>query len=236
MISAIVLSGGSGSRMKSDIPKQYLELAGKPILYYALKAFQDSDVNEIILVASASYVEYCKTQIVEKYSFDKVKAVVEGGEERYNSVYEGLKAVSKSCEYVLIHDGARPLVSNEIIEKSINQVKKDKACVVGVPVKDTIKVIDESGYAEWTPERSSLWQVQTPQTFEYQLICNAYEKVFSDIQDKKALPIITDDAMIVEYAEEKKVRIIQGDYENIKVTTPEDMGVAELFLKKFKKI
>ena len=138
MISAIVLSGGSGSRMKSDMPKQYLELNGKPVLYYALKAFQDSCVDEIVIVAGSNYLDFCQKEIVEKYALDKVVSIVEGGKERYHSVYEGLKAVNDKCEYVLIHDGARPLLTNEIIEKSIESVKKDKACIVGVPVKDTI--------------------------------------------------------------------------------------------------
>lgn len=236
MISAIVLSGGSGSRMKSDMPKQYLELNGKPVLYYALKAFQDSCVDEIVIVAGSNYLDFCQKEIVEKYALDKVVSIVEGGKERYHSVYEGLKAVNDKCEYVLIHDGARPLLTNKIIEKSIESVKKDKACVVGVPVKDTIKVIDELGYADATPDRSTLWQVQTPQTFDYELIEEAYKKVFNDMAQGKDVPTITDDAMIIEYASDKKVRMIHGDYRNIKVTTPEDMGVAELFLKNSKKI
>lgn len=236
MISAIVLSGGSGSRMKSDMPKQYLELNGKPVLYYALKAFQDSCVDEIVIVAGSNYLDFCQKEIVEKYALDKVVSIVEGGKERYHSVYEGLKAVNDKCEYVLIHDGARPLLTNEIIEKSIESVKKDKACVVGVPVKDTIKVIDELGYADATLDRATLWQVQTPQTFDYVLIDEAYKKVFDDMAQGKDVPTITDDAMIIEYASDKKVRMIHGDYRNIKVTTPEDMGVAELFLKNSKKI
>ena len=236
MISAIVLSGGSGSRMKSDMPKQYLELNGKPVLYYALKAFQDSCVDEIVIVVGSNYLDFCQKEIVEKYALDKVVSIVEGGKERYHSVYEGLKAVNDKCEYVLIHDGARPLLTNEIIEKSIESVKKDKACVVGVPVKDTIKVIDELGYADATLDRATLWQVQTPQTFDYVLIDEAYKKVFDDMAQGKDVPTITDDAMIIEYASDKKVRMIHGDYRNIKVTTPEDMGVAELFLKNSKKI
>ena len=137
---------------------------------------------------------------------------------------------------MLIHDGARPLVDNEIIVRSIHTVEKEKACVAGMPVKDTIKVSDELGYSANTPDRKSLWQIQTPQCFEYDLLAQSYDKLFSDMSCGKSVPAITDDAMIVEYGSDTKVRLIEGSYENIKVTTPEDMGIAELFLKKRRKM
>ena len=133
---------------------------------------------------------------------------------------------------MLIHDGARPLVDNAIIVRSMHTVEKEKACVAGMPVKDTIKVSDEFGYSANTPDRKSLWQIQTPQCFEYNLLARSYDKLFSDMSYGKSVPVITDDAMIVEYGSDTKVKLIEGSYENIKVTTPEDMGIAELFLKK----
>ena len=140
--TAIILSAGTGSRMKSNMPKQYMELLGQPVIYYSIKAFEDSPVDEIVIVCSADYIEYFRHSIIEKYGFKKVKAIVQGGKERYNSVYEGLKAAN-GTDYVLIHDGARPLVDNEIIVRSMHTVEKEKACVAGMPVKDTIKVSDE---------------------------------------------------------------------------------------------
>lgn len=233
-IAAIVLSAGSGKRMKSDIPKQYLNLAGKPVIYYSLKAFQDSRVDEIVLVAGADDVEYCRKEIVEKYHLTKVRRIVGGGQERYDSVFEGLKAI-EAADYVMIHDGARPMLTGEMIAQSLQAVRQDGACVLAVPVKDTIKVADAEHFASHTPDRSSLWAIQTPQTFSYSLICHAYEKLYQDRQSGKEIPLITDDAMVAEYAGGCKVRLVESNYENIKITTPEDMSVAEVFLKKIKK-
>ena len=176
-ITAVVLAAGAGKRMHSDVHKQYMMLAGRPVLFYALQAFAESAVTDIVVVVGAGEIDYCRKEIVEKYHIQKVCAVVEGGRERYHSVYEGLKAADGS-DYVLIHDGARPLVTADIISRSIACVREGDSCVVGMPVKDTIKVVGADGFAKETPERSSLWQVQTPQTFPYGRIRKAYEKVF----------------------------------------------------------
>lgn len=229
-ITAIVLSAGKGSRMKSDIPKQYMSLNDKPVIYYSLKAFEDSPVSQIVLVTGKEDVAYCEKEIVQKYRFKKVVAVVAGGAERYDSVYCGLLAVPDT-DYVLIHDGARPMVDQKIINDSIECVKKAKACVVGMPSKDTIKISDEQNYAIDTPDRKTLWSIQTPQAFSYELICNAYSKLYKDIAQGKDIPTITDDAMVVEYATNQKVKLIEGNYENIKITTPEDILIADIFLK-----
>lgn len=229
-ITAIVLSAGKGSRMKSDIPKQYMSLNDKPVIYYSLKAFEDSSVSQIVLVTGKEDVAYCEKEIVQKYRFKKVVAVVAGGAERYDSVYCGLLA-APDTDYVLIHDGARPMVDQKIINDSIECVKKAKACVVGMPSKDTIKISDEQNYAIDTPDRKTLWSIQTPQAFSYELICNAYSKLYKDIAQGKDIPTITDDAMVVEYATNQKVKLIEGNYENIKITTPEDILIADIFLK-----
>lgn len=228
--AAIVLSAGTGRRMNSNIPKQYMMLENYPVLYYSLKAFDDSDVDEVVLVTGAEDIDYCRKEIVEHYGFQKVKAVVAGGSERYLSVWEGLKAAD--ADYVLIHDGARPLIDAESIRASMEAVRKEKACILGVPVKDTIKCADDRDYVKNTPERKSLWIIQTPQSFSYELLTEAYRRLF-DAQNKgEELPAITDDAMIVEQMTECKVKIIRGRYENIKITTPEDIPMAKLFLKK----
>lgn len=223
--TAIVLAAGSGKRMNTIVHKQYLLLDGKPILYYSLKAFEDSPVSEVVLVTGDGEEEYCQKEIIQKYGLRKVCHVVKGGKERYHSVYEGLKAVCKA-DYVLIHDGARPFIDEKIIERSIRAVEKYQACVVGMPVKDTIKIADELGFAAETPDRKHVWQVQTPQTFCYSLIMQAYEKLMACSKRQ-----VTDDAMVLEQMTNQTVKLIEGSYRNIKITTPEDLLVAETYLK-----
>lgn len=224
-VTAIVLAAGQGTRMGGKTAKQYLLLDGRPVLYYALLAFEKSMVDEIILVAGEKNLPFCRTEIVEKYGFSKVTRIVAGGKERYHSVYQGLKAAG-GADYVLIHDGARPFVSDDIISRTIEAVKKEKACVVAMPVKDTIKIANEDHYAIETPNRSKVWMIQTPQAFSYDLILHAYEKVLASGD-----AVITDDAMVLEKAENIPVKLVQGSYTNIKITTPEDMKIAEIFLK-----
>ncbi len=223
-ITAVVLAGGQGRRMQSNIPKQYLLLNGKPILYYSLMVFEQSRVDEIVLVTGEEEREYCRKEIVERFGFQKVRAVVAGGKERYHSVYAGLKSCL-GCDYVMIHDGARPFLTEEMIERSIEAVERDRACAVGMPVKDTIKICDENGYVEQTPKREQVWMIQTPQSFEYCLIEQAYRMV---IESGRA---VTDDAMAVEVFLKEKVRLVEGSYMNIKITTPEDLIIAEQMMK-----
>lgn len=231
-IAAVCLAAGQGKRMESKVQKQYLLIQDKPVLYYALKAFQDSRIEDVILVVGTGEEEYCRKEIVEKYGFTKVKSIVAGGKERYHSVFHGLQAV-KDADYVLIHDGARPFLTQEIIERCIQGSKEYKACVAGMPVKDTIKLADSEGNIESTPERSRVWMIQTPQAFEYSLIKDAYTILIEqENQGIKTSNPVTDDAMVVEYFMNQKVHLVYGSYENIKITTPEDMQIAEAFLKK----
>ena len=230
--AAVVLAAGQGKRMQSAVAKQFLLLDGKPVIYHALRASEDSNVDGIILVTGPDEIEYCKKEIVEQYGFKKVINVIAGGKERYHSVYEGLCALHSVLEdegIVLIHDGARPMVTGEIIERTIESAKEYGACVAAMPVKDTIKIADDQQFSQMTPDRSTLWQIQTPQVFRYELVYDAYKKLMSDISYQKG---ITDDAMVVESMCSGKVKLVEGSYENIKVTTPEDMIVAESFLKR----
>ena len=222
--AAVVLAAGSGKRMGTAVHKQYLLIKDRPVIYYTLQAFEDSEVDEVILVTGADEVDYCRREIVEAYRFKKVRDVVAGGKERYDSVYEGLKALS-GCEYVLIHDGARPLISRTLINANINCVQETKACITAVPAKDTIKVADNKGYVAGTPDRSKLWQIQTPQTFSYALVSEAYRK-----RAEAGDASITDDAMVVEKYADHSIYLLKGDYRNIKITTPEDLVIAEAFL------
>ena len=223
--TAIVLAAGSGKRMNSKVHKQYLIIQDRPVLYYSLKAFEDSAVDEIVLVVGKGEEKFCRKEIVDKYGISKVKAIVEGGKERYHSVFEGLKQTS-DADYVLIHDGARPFVNQDIIRRCMQEVQKYQACVVGMPVKDTIKIADEGGYAKQTPDRKNVWMIQTPQTFSYALIYEAYEEML-----KTEETAITDDAMVLERIKGKKSKLIEGSYRNIKITTPEDLLIANVYLQ-----
>jgi len=225
--TAIVLAAGKGSRMQSAVPKQYLELCGKPVLYYSLAAFEESFIDEIILVAGKDDISYCKEQIVERYGFQKVTEIIAGGAERYLSVYQGLLA-AEEADYVYIHDGARPFVDAAILSDAKACVEQYQACVAGMPVKDTIKIVDAEDFAKETPERKYVWQVQTPQVFSYALVREAYDMLMED-QDAYS---VTDDAMVVETMLNYPVKLFRASYKNIKITTPEDLQIAELFVQR----
>ncbi|MFP3153478.1 2-C-methyl-D-erythritol 4-phosphate cytidylyltransferase [Lachnospiraceae bacterium ZAX-1] len=227
--TAIILAAGQGKRMNAKIQKQYLMLNDKPLIYYSLKSFEDSPVDEIILVAGVGEIEYCKEEIVKRYGFLKVCAVVAGGRERYHSVFCGLRAVRES-DFVLIHDGARPFVDVPIIIRAMEGALKFKACAVGMPVKDTIKIADEKCFATMTPKRNHVWMMQTPQAFSFLLLYDGYKKLL----DREAAAeeiFVTDDAMVIETFGNTAVKLIEGSYENIKITTPEDLEIARIFSK-----
>ncbi|MCD8023230.1 MAG: 2-C-methyl-D-erythritol 4-phosphate cytidylyltransferase [Lachnospiraceae bacterium] len=249
--AAIVLAGGNGSRMKSRIKKQYLLLGEYPVLWYSLKVFQkNSHIDEIVLVCGAGETEQCRRQFVEEYGFSKITSVTEGGKERYHSVYEGLKAL-KDCEYVLIHDGARPFIDDAMLDRVFAYLPDCPACVAGMPVKDTIKIGNENGYVEQTLPREKLWMIQTPQAFSYSLIRRAYDELIRREQEdcaknepeqtgsehrdsERGKMNITDDAMVVESVLGVPVKLIEGSYDNIKITTPEDLVLAGALLSRYK--
>ena len=229
---AIVLSAGTGSRMGSSVPKQYLPLLDRPVIYYSLKAFEDSPyIDEILLVAGADDLSYVKEEIVDKYGFAKVTAILAGGKERYFSVANALKNLEGKDGYVMIHDGARPMLTGEIIGRLYEGVCTYEAVCAAVPVKDTIKIVDEEGFAVRTPDRKTVYAVQTPQVFSLPLITGAYGELLQN-PDTYRNVTVTDDAMVVECVYGKKVKMLQGSYENIKITTPEDMEVAKVYLSK----
>ena len=224
--TAIVLAAGQGKRMHSKIQKQFLEIGGKPILYYSMECFQKSPlIQDIILVTGEDMISYCQSEIVEKYGFTKVCKVTAGGKERYDSVYAGLLCC-QDTDYVCIHDGARPFVTEEMIQRGYEAVKRTNACIMGMPSKDTVKLADPSGYIKETPDRKIVWNIQTPQIFSYDLIRGAYESI-----RKKDMSNVTDDAMVVEQETGTKILLVEGSYQNIKITTPEDLAVAEAFLR-----
>lgn len=224
-VAAIIVAGGSGKRMGMGIKKQFIELEGKSVLAHTVEAFNKCKVvDEIIVVVGKEDQEKVKREVIKLYGYTKVTRVVEGGAERQDSVYNGLMATSKETEYVMIHDGARPFISGEIIERALTSTKEKEATVVAVPVKDTIKVVKETLEVEATPNRNTLWSVQTPQSFKREILVRAYD----DAKAKKLQ--VTDDSMLVE-AYGHKVYIVEGDYNNIKITTPEDLAIGQAILK-----
>lgn len=232
--TAIVLAGGRGRRMGTAQSKMYLLIQDKPVLYYSLDVFEKSRViDEVILVTGKGQIPYCRQKLVEEYGFQKIKTVVEGGAERYHSVWEGLRVLEKEKRkggYVFIHDGARPFISEEILERAYREVCKSRACVVGMPVKDTIKIADEKGCIHMTPNRSLVWQIQTPQVFAEELILPAYREVIEKEKELLEQGIqITDDAMVVENVCGCPVRLVEGSYGNLKITTPDDLEIAKIF-------
>lgn len=228
-VVAVLLSGGKGSRMKSDIPKQYMELMGEPLIYYPLKTLQESFVDEIVLVCSEESYDFC-SELVAENEFYKVCSIVSGGKERYHSVNNGLAAI-EDADYVFIHDGARAFVSKEVLSNCLKDVIEHGACVAAVPVKDTIKV-SSTGFIEDSPNRNTLYSVQTPQCFKFNEIKEAYSKLV--LREKEVIDSginITDDTFVYSYFTGKDVYLSTGSYKNIKVTTPEDMVLGEAFLK-----
>ena len=224
MNGVVIVAAGTGSRMNMGINKQFIKLEGKEIIAYTIEKFyNNSNIEDIVVVVKEDESEFFKKEILDKYNFKNVK-IAYGGKERQDSVYNGLKLLDEKCDVVLIHDGARPLVSDKIIDKSIEEAKEHKAIVVGVPVKDTIKVIDNDKNIVDTPNRSVLWAVQTPQTFDYNILIDAYKDAF------KNKFYGTDDAMLVERIG-YKVKMLEGSYNNIKITTQEDLNIGSQILR-----
>ncbi|MCX7747851.1 MAG: 2-C-methyl-D-erythritol 4-phosphate cytidylyltransferase [Clostridia bacterium] len=224
-VSVVIVAAGKGTRMNMDINKQYIEVQGIPVLARTIKVFEELEcIDEIILVVNTQDIIYCSKDIVELYDLNKVTNIVAGGSERQNSVYNGLMEVKKSCDIVLIHDGARPFVDKRSVEESIQMAQEFGASCVAVKVKDTIKMSDDKGFVKATVDRSRLWAIQTPQAFKYEVIIEAHKKAIEDSF------LGTDDAMLVERLG-YRLKIAEGSYNNIKITTKEDLLLAELICK-----
>lgn len=233
----ILLAAGSGSRMKSKVAKQYMPLGGKPVLWYSLTAAEQSAViDRCILVVGADDLNAVREEIVERYAFRKVEKIIAGGAQRYDSVYQALMALPKKAEtdrpeLIFIHDGARPFLTEEILQRTYDDALRYGACVAGMPVKDTMRIADASGFAKSTPDRKRVWEIQTPQVFERKLIVEAYRKLMENQEKLAAQGItVTDDAMVAEAFAQVSVRLTEGSYENKKITTPEDIPAAEAIL------
>ncbi|MCM3620399.1 2-C-methyl-D-erythritol 4-phosphate cytidylyltransferase [Sutcliffiella horikoshii] len=220
----IVLAAGQGKRMKAGKNKQFIELAGKPVIVHTLSVFEkDPSCKEIKLVINEKEKDIFN-ELLAQYPMKKIKELVKGGEERQDSVYNGLKSLQDE-EIVLVHDGARPFISRNVIHKLVETAATEGAAIVGVPVKDTIKRVNQEGVVEETVERSSLWSIQTPQAFRFPVLMQAHE------QAKAEGFLGTDEASLVERIR-IPVHIVEGEYENIKLTTPDDLIIANAILQK----
>ncbi len=227
-VTAIITAAGKGTRMNSSINKQYLKIAGIPVLARTISAFEScSEVDNIILVVNEDDINFCKHEIVEEFNFKKVISLVSEGAERQNSVYKGLCSIRDDKGIVLIHDGARPFVTKKNIVDCIEAAREFGACGIGVRSKDTIKISDEHGFVQSTPDRNSLWSIQTPQGFMYDIIKDAHDKAVQNGY------VGTDDMVLVEKLG-IPVKIVEGSYQNIKITTPEDLIMGESLLSSCK--
>jgi 2-C-methyl-D-erythritol 4-phosphate cytidylyltransferase len=223
-VCAVVPAGGTGTRMGGTVPKQFLELNGKPILYYTLKTLQDCGIiSELILVVPEKEYDNACTDWLGKP--DIVTKVVVGGEKRQDSVYNGFCELSPQTEIVLVHDGVRPFLSHQMIQESVDAAREYGAAITAIPVNDTIKRVDDSGLVSQTVDREGLWRVQTPQVFRYDLLQEAFKKANSE----KFYG--TDEGTLIEQLG-KPVKVVEGSEQNIKITRPEDLRLSEIFISK----
>lgn len=225
---AIIPAAGIGVRMGINTPKQFLLIKDIPVLAITLGVFERSDyIDRIILVAPRDEIKRCK-EIVEKYRINKIYDIVPGGERRQDSVRNGLysaKSIADESDIVLIHDGVRPFIKEDLIKRLIDEARSERAIAVGIPAKDTVKMVDEKGYVLTTIERNKIWLIQTPQVFRFKDIYDAH--VRAHIEGWEG---ITDDSMLLEKMG-IKVKVIKGYEENIKITTPFDLKLADAILQ-----
>jgi 2-C-methyl-D-erythritol 4-phosphate cytidylyltransferase len=225
-VIALIPAAGMGKRMGAEINKQYLLLDGKPILAHTIAVFESAPfIDDVYVIVPEAEIPYCREHVVERYGFAKVRRIVPGGAERQNSVLNGLRAVAgaRDDDVVLIHDGVRPFIPESVLKRAVEVAFAQDGALVAVPVKDTVKVVRD-GVVRATPPRETLWLAQTPQAFKHGTIRAAHE-----IAEAEGF-LGTDDAMLVERLE-KEVHVVMGDYRNIKITTPEDLILAEAFLR-----
>jgi 2-C-methyl-D-erythritol 4-phosphate cytidylyltransferase len=223
-VCAVVPAGGTGTRMGGTVPKQFLELNGKPILYYTLKTLQDCGIiSELILVVPEKEYENACTDWLGKPEI--VTKVVVGGKKRQDSVYNGFCELSPQTEIVLVHDGVRPFLSHQMIQESVDAAREYGAAITAIRVNDTIKKVEDSGLVSKTVDRDGLWRVQTPQVFRYELLEEAFKKANSE----KFYG--TDEGTLIEHLG-KPVKVVEGSEQNIKITRPEDLRLSEIFISK----
>lgn len=218
-VGAVIVAAGNSQRMKG-VDKLFTQLNGKPLLARVMDTFQECKaIDEIVIVLGQTNMERGQ-RLANEHGWSKVTSICLGGSRRQDSVREGLKMLT-DCHWVLIHDGARPLITTHLIEKGLDEARKHNTAIAAVPVKDTIKIASPDGFVHTTPLRDTLWAIQTPQVFRFDLISNAHDEITEDV---------TDDASMVEKLGHY-VKLYMASYENIKITTPEDLAIAESILR-----
>jgi 2-C-methyl-D-erythritol 4-phosphate cytidylyltransferase len=224
MVTVIIAAAGQGKRMARGINKAFIPLNNRPLLAYTLEAFETcSCIDAIIIVVGAEDMQQMQS-IINTYGYRKIQDVVTGGAERQHSIANALKKIAADTEIVLIHDGARPLITPKTIEEVLLAARETGAAIAAVPVKDTIKIANQAGFVVETPDLANLWAVQTPQGFRLDILEQAYR------QATEEGVLATDDAGLVERIG-VKIKLIMGDYHNLKITTSEDLIVAETILR-----
>ena len=224
--AAVIVAAGTGTRMGAPVPKQFIEIKGKPLLAYTLDVFERSDVTEdIVIVTGSDYKDHVSEEIVRKYGFRKVCAVVPGGETRCCSVFNGLAACPEKTDYVFIHDAVRSMITNDILERGLAEVLQYGSAVASVASVDTVRIADEEGNVVLTPDRKNVRCIQTPQIFSFPMLYKAYREMTKD-----QMRTFTDDAMVWEHYCAEKLHLYEGSRDNIKITTPEDLVLAERIL------
>ncbi|MHB8482118.1 MAG: 2-C-methyl-D-erythritol 4-phosphate cytidylyltransferase [Nitrospiria bacterium] len=223
-MAAVIPAAGLGTRMKSPLSKQFLSLGGKPVLYHTLSVFDRCPlIDEIVVVLSKENRGFAEEKVINSAPFKKISTVVDGGNERKESVFNGLKAVDPATDFVVIHDGCRPFITGQIIENSVEAARETGGAIAGIPLGDTLKKT-EQGFIQKTIDRKGLWQAQTPQTFRFSLLKEAYDKAFS------RQIFATDDAGLVEQLGHP-VKIFPGSVFNIKITVPDDLILGEMIFQ-----
>lgn len=226
-IGVVIPAAGQGKRMRSKKNKQYLDLLERPVLAHTISLFTESSLFvKIVVVVREDELDFCRENIIKKY-FEREIILVAGGKTRRQSVFAGLQVFSPAIDYVIIHDGARPLLTKGLLKKVVEGVQKYQAVTVATRLKDTVKKINDKEEVIATPDREKLAAIQTPQAFNLNILKKAHKTVSLD---KK----ITDDASLVEHIG-YKVKVLNGSYENIKITTPIDLAIAKIILKKRKR-
>jgi 2-C-methyl-D-erythritol 4-phosphate cytidylyltransferase len=224
-LSVVIAAAGKGTRMKEKTNKQYLIVNNRPVLAYSLEFFETLDiVDEIVVVARKSDLDYCKHEVIEKFGFTKVSAIIPGGKERQDSVYAGLQRLRNDTDFVAVHDGARPLLSSNVVHNLLKEAKEWGAAIPGVVSKDTLKMVDRDGFVRHTLDRESVFHILTPQIFKYDELLSAYRQAYEERFTG------TDDASLFErYI--GRVKVVEGDYKTIKITTPSDLITVQRFVE-----
>jgi len=225
-LRVVIAAAGQGSRMGTKTNKQFIMLNNKPVLNYSLDFFEKQEVvDEIIVVTSAKELDFCRYEIIEKNQYQKVSAVLAGGQQRQDSVWVALQYLGQDTDYVAVHDGARPLLSSDVLKRLLNEAEEWGAAIPGVPSRDTIKMVNKDSFVRQTLDRNVIYSIQTPQVFKFKELFEAYK-----LAEEEGFYATDDSALFEKYI--GQVKVVEGDYDNIKITTPLDLIIVKNLLSR----